>query len=138
MRSRSTTRATSLVLLGVIVLQFAWLMALPAFHGMDEFDHAYRAASVARGHWGPGREAPGDGRGQLIRVPLDIVTEAHDACAGLEYTGPDNCRPVSPVDARDQVAVASAAATYNPVFYAVVGLAALPFDGNNALLAMRV
>ena len=30
---------------GVLLLQTAWILILPAFGGMDEFDHVFKAAS---------------------------------------------------------------------------------------------
>ncbi|MDO9496030.1 MAG: DUF2142 domain-containing protein [Nocardioides sp.] len=123
---------------GLLCLQAAWLTVVPAFHGPDEFDHALRAASVARGHWGSSELSPDDGRGSLILVPEDVALAARDTCEALEYTGPDNCRPSSAPDADGQVLIASAASAYNPVYYTVVGSAARPFEGVAALYAMRL
>jgi hypothetical protein len=125
-----------LVVVGVMLLQAAWILTMPPFRGIDEFDHAYRAAAVARGQWVPG-EAAEDGRGQLVVVPRSIVEAAHAQCAALEYTGPDNCNPVTDLPA-GKVEVATAAGSYHPAFYWLVGTAALPFEGAAALYAMRI
>ncbi|CAN5616508.1 hypothetical protein BH11ACT8_BH11ACT8_06720 [soil metagenome] len=135
---RTVLRPVALFGAALISLQILWVLALPAFFGMDEFDHAYRATSVADGHWGPGTEIPGDGRGFLIRVPDDIVAAAHDACSALKYTGRDNCTAVTGSETGGSVLVASGAATYNPVWYAVVGTVAKPFSGTTALFVMRL
>ena len=118
--------------------QIAWSLIVPAFYGMDEVDHAYRATSVAEGQWEAGSRAPIDGRGQLLPVPEHMVDAAHDICSELTYIGRDNCVPRDPADSDGLVTVASAAATYNPSYYLVVGLAAKPFEGSHALMAMRV
>ena len=70
-----------------------WIVTVPPFRASDEFDHAYRAAAVARGQWRAHDEAADDGRGTLVRVPADLVAAAHDQCADLPYTGHDNCNP---------------------------------------------
>ena len=119
-----------------MLLQAAWILTVPPFRGIDEFDHAFRAAAVARGEWVAG-EAAEDGRGQLVTVPRSLVEAAHGQCVALSYTGPDNCSPVESVS-DGNVTVASAAASYHPAFYWVIGTAALPFDGAASLYAMRI
>lgn len=123
-------------MLGILLLQAAWIVTVPPFRGSDEVDHAYRAAAVARGEWVAGDYAQ-DGRGWLVTVPESLVDAAHGQCEALIYNGPDNCIPAA--DAGDgNVLVASSAASYHPAFYWFVGTAALPFDGTAALYAMRV
>lgn len=133
----SDARRLAWLLVGVALLQAAWIWVLPPFGGLDEVDHAYRAASVARGHF-VDREPTESGRGDLILVPRDLVSAAHFRCHVLKYMGPANCRPTDGADHSGQVHVASAAATYNPAYYVVAGGAALPFDGTEALYGMRV
>ncbi len=124
------------VVLGLAILQALWIVTVPPFRASDEFDHAYRAAAVARGQW-QAPDAAVDGRGTLVRVPADIVAAAHDQCAALPYTGHDNCSPAQRND-DGTVLVGSGAGQYNPVFYWVVGTAARPFHGAAALYAMRM
>ena len=119
-----------------MLLQAAWILTMPPFRGIDEFDHAFRAASVAQGQWVAG-DAAEDGRGQLVVVPRSIVQAAHGQCSSLDYTGPDNCTAVRELPG-DKVEVASAAGAYHPAFYWVIGSAALPFEGAGALYAMRI
>ena len=124
------------IVLGLAILQALWIVTVPPFRASDEFDHAYRAAAVARGEW-RSSEAAADGRGTLVRVPADLVAAAHDQCAALPYTGHDNCDPAKRYD-DGTVLVGSGAGQYNPLFYWVVGTAARPFHGAAALYAMRI
>ncbi|CAN5134879.1 hypothetical protein BH09ACT12_BH09ACT12_04020 [soil metagenome] len=118
--------------------QIGFCLAVPAFRGIDEFDHAFRASSVGHGHWWAGTRESVRGRGFLLAVDASIAAAAFTACDDLEYTGPDNCTPLTEPNAAGEVIIASAAATYNPAWYAVTGLAARPFSGDRALLAMRI
>jgi hypothetical protein len=128
---------TLLVFLGSLLLQAAWILAVPPFRGSDEFDHAYRADAVAHGQWiAPTAPAP-DGRGSLLVVRRSIVDSAGRMCSSYEYTRPDNCRAVESVD-EDQVTVASGASSYHPAFYWVIGTPAKIAEGANALMIMRV
>lgn len=137
MRSRAGTRAAQITG-GVLVLQLCWVFVVPAFGGIDEVDHAFRAASVAEGYWAPPIQESPEARGTLIRVPADIVVAAQNRCEVLPYTERYNCVAASKPDARGNVLVASGASRYNPLFYAVVGAAAQPFEGATALYAMRI
>jgi hypothetical protein len=124
-----------LVLVGVMLLQSAWILAVPPFRGSDEFDHAFRAAGVATGQWHLSEQAS-NGRGQLVRVPEDLAHAASAQCSSLPYTGPDNCTPVEVRNGR--ALIATAAGPYDPVFYAVIGKVAQPFHGSSALYVMRI
>ncbi len=118
-------------------MQTAWILTLPPFRGLDEFDHAYRAAAVAHGEWLPDPVSAANGRGELVTVPRTLVEAAGPVCNSYDYTGPENCAPVT--DAGDgMVTVASGAARYNPAFYWVMGTAARPFEGSEALYVMRL
>lgn len=123
-------------LAGVLLVQIAWMLAVPAYRGSDEFDHVYKAAAVGRGQWtysGPAEH----GRGGLVRVPGDIVRTAEPICSWYPYTGRDNCNAVRTYE-DGTVDVATAAGAYNPAYYLVVGLAIRPFDdGSVALYVAR-
>jgi hypothetical protein len=125
-----------LVIAGILVMQTAWLLTVPPFRGSDEIDHAYRAASVARGEWVVGPTAE-DGRGQLVVVPRSFVEAAGPQCAQLDYLGPDNCRAVD-TEPDGSVRIATSAGVYHPAYYWLVGTVALPFEGTTALYAMRI
>jgi hypothetical protein len=136
-RARRRTAATlAAVILGTLLIQAAWALVVPPFRGLDEHEHVYRAAAVARGDWGGRHEASEQGWGEFVVVPDDIVKAANPVCQSLPYTTPDNCSP-GEHRGEGQVTVASSAARYNPVFYFVVGTAALPFTGVDAVYAMR-
>jgi hypothetical protein len=114
-------------LIGVLLVQAAWIVALPTFRGPDEFDHVYRADAVAHGHVLPGPEAT-NGRGELTPVRRSIVDAAGPMCSGYKYTGHDNCYPVQRLG-HGAVSVASGAGRYNPAYYAVVGTLGRFADG---------
>lgn len=120
----------------MLLLQAAWILTVPPFRGIDEIDHAYRAAAVAGGQFSA-EELAENGRGGLVAVPGSIVAAAQAQCERLDYTGPDDCSPISTLpDGR--VEVASSASSYDPLFYWVVGTLARPFEGADALYAMRI
>ena len=72
---RAIAGFVGLVFSGLIVLQSAWILALPPFAAIDEFDHVYRAAGVAEGQWRLS-EAAEDARGLEVAVPPDVVDAA--------------------------------------------------------------
>jgi hypothetical protein len=133
---QSTARALALIVIGILLLQAVWILTVPPFRGLDEIDHAYRAAAVAGGQWRATEPAEA-GRGNLVSVPGSLVDAAHEQCELQGYPGPDNCNAVrSTPDGR--VLVASSASAYPPGFYWIVGTVARPFEGAGALYAMRV
>jgi hypothetical protein len=126
-----------LVVCGLIVVQLAWIAALPPFGGTDEFDHAHRAAAVADGQWVAPPSAATDNSGAMVVVPADMVEAAGPQCRALPYTDSADCTPTDLL-ADGRVTVASGAGRYHPAYYAVVGTVGLPFDGSAALYAMRL
>lgn len=130
---RSGSRVGLLVFVGALLLQAAWILAVPPFRGIDEFDHAYRAAAVAQGEW-IAHPAAGDA---MVMVPLHIIDAANPVCASMPYTGLEDCAAQTLLpDGRG--AVVSGAARYNPVFYWLIGTLADPFTGYTALYVMRI
>ena len=121
--------------LGVLMMQLAWFLAVPPFRGADEFDHAYRAAAVARGQVVAEPTDATRGTGAVVTTPRDIVEAAGPECRRLPYTEPADCRAAG--EGR-MVQVPSGAGRYSPVFYAIVGTAALPFEGITAFYVMRL
>lgn len=130
-------RVATLLTLGVLLVQAAWVLAVPPFRGLDEFDHAYRAAAVARGQLVPPDTKVVDGRGDYLVVPRALVEAAHPICSSYPYTGRDNCNPAADAG-NGLVEVASGAARYNPAFYWVIGKPAQVLDGTANLYALRV
>ncbi len=124
--------------LGSLLVQTAWILAVPPFRGSDEFDHAFRAASVADGSWLPSGDVVSTARGELMWVPQSLVDAAKPICTSYGYTGRHNCAPLESSAEDEKALVASAAARYNPVFYWIIGTAAKPFGGNDSLYVMRI
>ncbi|WP_165372635.1 DUF2142 domain-containing protein [Nocardioides iriomotensis] len=132
-------RTALLVSVGTLLVQAAWVLVVPPFRGIDEFDHAYRAASVVNGHW-VSESFPADGLiawGQLIATDPSIVRAASPVCRTYDYVTEANCHAVR-TSPGGLVLVASAAANYNPAYYAVVGWPALLLHGAQALYLMRI
>lgn len=138
--SRSPRRIIVVALLigGTALIQLAWILSVSPFRGIDEFDHAYRAASVAHGNVvSPGYSSEGlEAWGTLIAVPPDIVRAASAVCETYDYVSEANCHPVRRLPT-GLVLVASGAANYNPAFYVVVGWPSLLLTGADALYGMR-
>jgi hypothetical protein len=132
----SPRRVFAAHLVGFLLVQAAWILTMPTFRGIDEFDHVYKAASVARGQWTSEGQAT-HGRGGLVKIPTDIVTAASAVCDSYAYTGHDNCHPAKRFG-NGQSLVATAASAYNPTYYLIVGTVARPFHGDGADYAMRV
>lgn len=123
-------------MVGMLLLQAAWILTVPPFRGSDEFDHAYRAAAVAGGEWVAG-EPVGDDDGWAVEVPGSLVAAAEAQCDELPGVGEVRCSPIERATGGN-VVVGSTAAGYHPAFYWLVGSAAGPFEGVGALYAMRV
>lgn len=123
------------ILVSILLIQLGWILILPAFRGIDEFAHVFKADAVSHGQLGTSG-TPANGRGALLEVSPDLVEAAAPLCASYRYTLPDDCHPVDRVP-EDRVTIASGAATYNPTYYIVVGLLARPFSGASFDVAMR-
>lgn len=121
--------------LGLLLLQGVWILAVPPFRASDEFDHVYRAAAVARGEWVAAPTNATRGAGAFVVVPDDIVAAARAECARLPYTDASDCVG-TPKPGGTQVA--TGAGRYHPLFYAVIGIPALPLEGAAALYTMRL
>lgn len=117
------------MLVGFLFLQAAWILALRPFAGIDEFDHAFKAESVAHGQILPASPQ--------LKVPADVVRAAQDACLDLHAPRSRRCHPTNAPDGA-LVRTYSTAFAYNPVFYWVVGSAALPFTGTGAFYVMQL
>ncbi len=133
---RAGWRLAALLFVGALLMQAAWILALPPFRGSDEVDHAYRAAEVAHGEAMPAPVPAPHGRGDLVAVPRSLVRAARPICLSYSYMGRDNCYPVQ--DLGDgMVTAASSASQYNPAFYWVIGTPARLATGADSLYIMR-
>lgn len=132
-------RITLLAGAGFLLVQLGWILSISPHYGIDEFDHALRASSVAAGHWEPGDNSPPAdlGRGDLIPVRSDVAASVRTACKARPYTKLYNCQPAQVLD-NNEVLISSGASRYNPTFYAVVGTVAAPFHGTLNLYALRI
>ncbi len=132
----SARRFALITFAGFVLAQAIWILTVPPFRGIDEFDHAYRAAGVAHGEWRL-TEFADNGRGVVVEVPLSVIEDASAQCDSLPYPGPDNCFPIE--ETGDGMAtVATAAGLYHPAWYAAVGWPSRFLDGVAALYGMRV
>lgn len=137
MRVRRRIQVTGFMVLGLLLLQTAWILAMPPFGALDEFDHAYRASAVAHGEIFTDLGLPDDGRGLLVSADDGLPEAARVECEFLRYTGRDNCNALA--DLGDGlVAVSSSAAIYQPTYYLLVGWVMHFMDGAPALYAMRI
>ncbi len=128
-------RLAAVAALAVFAFQIAWSMTVTPFRGIDEFDHVFRAEQVASGQI-LSHESADDGRGELVPAKAGTIRAAGPICRWVGYTGPDNCRTVRDVGG-GYALVASAAARYEPFYYAYLGLAAKPFAGFDSVYAQR-
>jgi hypothetical protein len=126
---------TTMMAAGMLLLQLVWVFAVPPFRGSDEFDHVFKAAAVARGDWIPSPSTSTRGTGAVVDVPADLVTAAKPECWVLPYTHAKDCLGTRH---GDSVRIGTGAGRYHPLFYAMVGIPALPFSGHAALYVMRI
>src|SRR4029079_3778472 len=77
-----------------------------------------------------------DRRGVLVEVSPGLAADARAQCEALASKRHVDCVAEERLPNGD-VLILSTAASYSPVFYAVVGLAAKPWDGATALYVMR-
>lgn len=125
-------------LIGLLAIQAAWIAAMPAFRGPDEFDHVYRADGVAHGAIMPGLEDHAVMRGQLTPVRASVIEAAEPVCDFYQYTLYYNCHPYRSASTGTWNAAGSGAGRYNPAYYIVVGNVARPFHGVGVDYAMRI
>jgi len=134
-RPTSAARVFALALAGVLLVQLAWMLAVPPFRGLDEHEHALRADSVANGHL-TALTDEATGVGDVVDADADLVAASTPVCEAFPEGIAVNCEPLGPVvDGR--VRMRSSAASYHPTFYLVTGTLAHPLEGYAELYAMR-
>lgn len=121
----------------IFIADLAWAGGMPLAAVPDEPAHSIKAAAVVRG------ELLGEptrvGGALRVRVPRGIAESRDYPCFAFNASVAANCRKADsdPSDDDETVAVSTSAGTYNPVYYAVVGLPTLVLSGDKALYAMR-
>lgn len=133
----STRKAFAGFLIGVLVLQAAWIAAMPAFRGPDEFDHVFRAEGVSHGAFLPGDSiSPDLARGTMTPVRQSVIDAASEVCASYKYTRYYDCHAYGQADGEWRT-IGSGAGLYNPTYYAVVGNIARFFEGTTVNYVIR-
>ncbi|MGN7190850.1 DUF2142 domain-containing protein [Curtobacterium sp. MCBA15_004] len=113
----------------------SWAMTSPLESAPDEPAHTIHAAAVVRGEFVGAKSSVQRGASD-VEVPAWAAQTTDLACFAFDPGIAANCqKPVTESDA-ERTATTSAG-TYNPVYYAVVGLPSLVLDGKAALYAMR-
>ncbi len=113
----------------------SWAVTSPLESAPDEPAHTIHAVAVVRG------ELIGDPSTQQrgaseVDVPKWAASSAQLACFMLNPTISANCQQPLP-DSSETTSGLTSAGTYNPMYYAVVGLPSLVLEGKAALYAMR-
>jgi hypothetical protein len=104
-----------------------WALASPLMAVPDEPAHTIRAAAVVRGEFG-----------NVAAVPQYIATMQLEACFASKPKVAANCQNAVTVGGDELVRATSSASSNGPLFYAIVGLPSLVFDGSTAVYAMRI
>lgn len=136
MRPTPVAKAFSLAFAGVLLVQLAWMLAVPPFRGLDEHAHALRADSVAHGQVTALFDED-SAVGDVVEVDAYLVEAMMPVCRAFPKRIPMNCDPLGPV-ADGRVLIRSSAASYHPTFYLLVGTISRPFSGYAQLYAMRI
>lgn len=136
MRPTSAARVFALALAGVLLVQLAWILAVPPFRGLDEHEHALRADSAANGNLTAITDAR-SGMADAVDADADLVAASTPVCEAFPEGIAVNCDPLGPV-ADGRVLMRSSAASYHPLFYLAIGWPSLPFEGYAQLYAMRL
>lgn len=122
---------------GVILIQCAWMVALPMFRGPDEIDHLLRSSNVALGHWQPADRAP-DEDPRFVVADADLARAAEPTCKLLrEDFDPDVCVPRASMP-DGTVDIRSNMAEYNAAYYLVAGLPLRVESSEGGAWAVRV
>lgn len=115
----------------------AWAIASPLMSGPDEYSHMIKAGAVVRGDAGGEHIADMPGF-RAVEVPSYFAQLQGEMCYIFDNTKTADCmRPLSGSN-DDLVTVPTAAGTYNPVYYALVGWPSLFLENEAALFGMRL
>jgi hypothetical protein len=105
----------------VLLIQCAWMMALPMFRGPDEIDHLLRSSNVALGHWQPA-DRPADEDPRFVIADATLALAARPTCeVQRQDFDPTVCTPRRTFS-DGTVDIRSTVAEYNPTYYLIAGL----------------
>jgi hypothetical protein len=130
------------LVVGIVLLQLAWAIALPIFRGPDEIEHTKRASGVASGEVFVHSER-GIGQADTVTVEKDLVTAQRDVCDQLHSDFDDTiCAPAAASrsaasSGTETYAMRSTAIRYNPAWYVLVAPASWLLEGEATAWGMR-
>lgn len=123
------------VLIGL--LGTVWCFASPLMSVPDEPAHTVKAAAVARGQFS-GNSTGVQGERLTVIVPGYIAKLENSTCFAHHPEITADCSPAVSSADRGPTAAQTSAGNYNPVYYAIVGMASRGLSGEPALYGMRL
>ena len=135
------TRSILLAGVGICAVLAAWILSSPPMSGPDEAAHLIRAVSAAEGQW-TGKPVPParihnieTANTRSFTLPADLAVVDASPCFAFKALNPASCRPIYRLGATTET---SYVATYYPLFYVPLGVAArLAGSVPNAIYAER-
>jgi len=135
----STGRAQFLASLAVLFfLSSFWALSSPISSVPDEPSHAVKAAAVVRGELGGQPTTADGGQALQVKVPAWIAETQAVTCFAFHPDVTPSCWNHKYTSSRAIVNSLTTAGSYNPVYYAIVGLPSLVLDGKLGFYAMRL
>ena len=145
-RSGSWWRGAAPLLLAAFLLfgvTASWSLGVPLDASPDEPSHLVKAVAVALGELlgdvGPvplDRSLPG--AMTSVQIPSDYAQAAAGTCFALQPDVPASCQATISADHAELVDASTAAGTYPPLYYWLVGLPSLVLPGGTGVYAMRL
>ena len=133
-RSRPGLVAFLVSFVSFCLLGGSWAMANPLMSLPDEPAHTIHAAAVVRGEWSG--TPTGEGGWTRVEVPA-YIAQAHDLpCFAFRNAESAQCQALVSDDDSPR-SVTTSAGSYDPVYYAFVGLPSLVLDGKASYYGMR-
>ena len=131
--------------LGIFALAFAilsvlsgcWAVASPLMSYPDEIAHVVKAAAVARGEL-TGTPDSDVGQTVSVQVPEWVKSSAAFGCYQFRPQATPSCAVPSLADPDATTTAVTTAGSYNPMYYAIVGLPSLVMSGLKTFYAMRL
>ncbi len=132
----SPTRVLLIAWVLIGLLGSVWCFASPLMSVPDEPAHTVKAAAVARGQFS-GNSTGVQGERLTVTVP-GYIAKVDSICFAHRSEVTADC--AAPIDSADRgpTAAQTSAGNYNPVYYAIVGVASRGLSGETALYGMRL